>query len=386
MDNLTHSLTGLVVAKAGIERLSPAATTVCVIAANAPDLDGLILLTSGRWTYLQHHRGITHSIIGTLVLILLVPSLLYAGEFVLAQIRKRPRRMRYGGLLLASLIAGATHPLMDWSNNYGVRLLLPWSGKWFYGDLVFIIDPLLWIVLGGAGFLLTSRSKAQSVFWAGLALILTAAVLFIPQQRETFPHRTAFRVIWVLILVGFFLARRAQLGGRLQSSLALGAIATVVLYWSALGIAHHRAYGRALAVANQIAMLRGESIVQVAAMPTLADPFHWQCISDTDRAIYRFNASIIGAPPSLVDVERFEKPKQSEQAAIAAAAQDDRARILLGFARFPVARVKDLDCVGQTVVQFADLRYTEPGGARRGVFALDVEIACPAATKKVEPK
>lgn len=136
MDNLTHSLTGLIVAKAGVERLSPAATTVCVIAANAPDLDSLILLTSGRWTYLHHHRGITHSIIGTLVLIVLVPSLFYAGELALARIRKRPRSLRYAGLLLASLIAGATHPLIDWTNNYGIRLLLPWSGRWFYGDLV----------------------------------------------------------------------------------------------------------------------------------------------------------------------------------------------------------------------------------------------------------
>ncbi|MEP6706605.1 MAG: metal-dependent hydrolase [Pyrinomonadaceae bacterium] len=386
MDNLTHSLTGLIVAKTGIERLSPAATTVCVITANAPDLDGLILLTSGRWTYLQHHRGITHSIAGTLVLIFLVPSICYAGDLALAQIRKRPGRLRYGPLLLASSIAGVTHPIMDWTNNYGVRLLLPWSGKWFYGDLVFIIDPLLWIVLGGAGYLLTSRSKGQSVFWVVLALILTAAILFIPQQREVFPHRTAFRVVWMLILGGLFLARRARLGDRLQSSLAIGAIAIVVLYWSALGMAHHRAYGQALAIANQLAMLRGETIVQVAAMPTLADPFHWQCISDTDRAIYRFQTSIIGGPPPLAEVERFEKPKQDEQAAIATAAQDDRAMVLLGFARFPVARVKNLDCIGQTVVQFADLRYTEPGGARRGVFALNVEIACPAKTKKVEQK
>jgi len=79
---------------------------------------------------------------------------------------------------------------------------------------------LLWIVLGGAGFLLTSRSKAQSFFWAALALILTAAVLFIPQQRETFPHRTAFRVIWALLLSGFFFARRARLGDRLPGWLA----------------------------------------------------------------------------------------------------------------------------------------------------------------------
>jgi len=31
------------------------------------------------------------------------------------------------------------------------------------------------------------------------------------------------------------------------------------------------------------------------------------------------------------------------------------------FARFPVERVIDSSCATQTLVQFADLRYTEPG-------------------------
>ena len=35
---------------------------------------------------------------------------------------------------------------MDWTNNYGMRFLLPWDSRWFYGDLVFIIDPYLWIL------------------------------------------------------------------------------------------------------------------------------------------------------------------------------------------------------------------------------------------------
>ena len=56
MDNLTHSLTGLVLAKSGLERLSPAATPLCVVVANAPDFDILTLLTGDRWIYL--HRPV----------------------------------------------------------------------------------------------------------------------------------------------------------------------------------------------------------------------------------------------------------------------------------------------------------------------------------------
>src|SRR3954469_8473624 len=112
MDNLTHSLVGLAAAKAGLERLSPMATTVCVLAANAPDAD-ILATFGGRWFYLHNHRGITHSIVGPLALALLIPYLVYLGDLILARIRRRQVSVKFRGLLLCSLIASATHPLMD---------------------------------------------------------------------------------------------------------------------------------------------------------------------------------------------------------------------------------------------------------------------------------
>src|SRR5207248_1613406 len=137
MDNLTHSLVGLTSAKAGLEKLSPYATTVCVISANVADADFLSLFAGDRWTLLQYHRGLTHSIVGTIAIGILVASFAFAIERISSKIRQRAPRIRFGGLLLASLIAAATHPVLDWTNNYGVRPLLPWSGHWYYGDLVY---------------------------------------------------------------------------------------------------------------------------------------------------------------------------------------------------------------------------------------------------------
>ena len=74
--------------------------------------------------------------------------------------------------MLASFIVSATHPLLDWTNNYGIRFLLPWSQKWSYGDLVFIVDPYLWLILGGASFLLTARTKLLKFTWAAFAAVL----------------------------------------------------------------------------------------------------------------------------------------------------------------------------------------------------------------------
>src|SRR5438105_14027025 len=104
MDGLTHSLVGLTSAKAGLERLSPYATLTCVLAADAPDIDVVSFFFGGRWTLLQHHRGITHSIVGTLALGILIPTILFGIEWAIARWRKRQRRIQYRGLLLASLI------------------------------------------------------------------------------------------------------------------------------------------------------------------------------------------------------------------------------------------------------------------------------------------
>src|SRR5829696_3603486 len=99
MDNLTHSLVGLAAAKAGLERLSPGATALAVLAANGPDIDILAAL-GGKWFYLHHHRGITHSLAGTLALALLIPSLFYAVDLLVSRVRRRPSRVRFLGLLV----------------------------------------------------------------------------------------------------------------------------------------------------------------------------------------------------------------------------------------------------------------------------------------------
>src|SRR6185436_4948513 len=136
MDNLTHSLVGLTAAKAGLERLSPGATFLCVIAANSPDVDVAILLFGDRWTYLQHHRGITHAIVGVVALAVLLPLIFHGVDRLWSAYRKQPVTTKLRGLMIASLIVTATHPILDWTNNYGIRFLLPWNPQWFYLDLV----------------------------------------------------------------------------------------------------------------------------------------------------------------------------------------------------------------------------------------------------------
>lgn len=375
MDNLTHSLVGLVASKAGLERLSPGTTTLCVLAANAPDADILALVFGGRWTFLHHHRGITHSILGTITLALALPLVFYLGDLLRAKIGGRPRLVRLGGLMVASLVVTATHPIMDWANNYGVRFLLPWNSKWFYGDFVFIVDPFLWLVLGGAAFLLTSKSRKHIIVWMVIALVPSYLVLVGPAGPNRLVYEGLLRLLWIVALIVLVTLYKRKIGGRLGAKIAIIALATVTIYWAGLSVSHAVALNKAKIEAYSIAKGNGEELVNVAATATVANPTYWVCLMETDRATYRFNLSLIHDPPGTTHLVRYEKPPPSDQA-IGQAADDSRVQIFLGFARFPVIRVVGEDCLTQTLVQFADLRYTEPGRGR-GTFSLELPVDCP---------
>ncbi len=375
MDNLTHSLVGLAAAKAGLEKLSPRATTLCILAANAPDAD-IVTLIFGRWTFLHHHRGITHSIVGAFALAVTLPLIFYFADLLIARARKRAPNIRLPGLLLASFIATATHPLLDWTNNYGVRFLLPWNPRWFYGDFVFIVDPFLWIVLGGAAFLLTSKTRKHVIVWIVIALVPSYLVLVAPTGPTRLASETLLRLLWIVALIVLVTLYRRKIGGRTGHRIAVAALAIVTVYCAGLAVIHAVALRQAERQAVNIAKQNAEQIVEVAAMPTLANPTVWVCMLETDRATYRFKLSLLHGPPDTSEIIRYERPEGLSAELVAQAARDGRSQVFLGFARFPVVGVVGEDCATQTLVQFADLRYTEPG-KQRGAFSLDVPVDCP---------
>lgn len=376
MDNLAHSLVGLAAAKAGLEKLSPGATAVCILAANAPDLDFISAISGDRWTVLHYHRGVSHSLLGTLVLALAIPALFCLLERVASHTRGRPARFRFFGLLLASLIACATHPLLDWTNNYGVRPLLPWSGRWFYGDLVFVVDPVLWLVFGAAAFLLTSTSKRQASLWGLLAAMLTILVVYATVIGRGLEHPALVLFGWTAVLLVIISCYRIDLGRRFGAKIAVAAFLTLFAYWGVLGFLHSRALALTAEKASTLVADRNESVVRIAAMPTLANPAHWRGVVETDRAVYRFEVFLTSPRGESKDLVRYGKPDGIDAAAVALAMKDHRTQAFLEFARFPVERVSGGDCATQTLVQFADLRYTEPGKSR-GNFSLELPVECP---------
>lgn len=374
MDNLAHSLVGLAAAKAGLEKLSPGATSVCILAASVPDIDFIAAFFGDRWTVLHHHRGLSHSIVGTLLLGIILPTVFYSIGLVVSRIRRRSSTLRFRGLVVASLVTAATHPILDWTNSYGVRPLLPWSGRWFYGDFVFVVDPVIWVILGAGAFLLTSRSKPLLMFWVFLALVLSALIAYSITAGRGVNHPFAVTTFWVVSLGLIVIAYKADLGRRFGWRLALASFLMLFAYWGSLSLLHVRAIAQGHEEIVRLASSRGEQVTRIAATAVAANPLRWRCLAETDRGLYRFDVRL-GAS-GVQELVRYEKPSSAEAGIIEASRKDRKVQIFFEFARFPAHRIAGADCTTQTLVQLADLRYTEPGRTR-GSFALEVPVDCP---------
>lgn len=149
MDNLTHSLVGALLGQMGLKRKTGLAMPTLIIAANIPDIDAITTLLGGQ-QHLALRRGLTHGPIAILVLPLLLWGVMLAFDQWQTQRGKRPEKrlpVHRGWLLALAYIGCLSHPLFDWFNSYGIRLLEPFSSQWFYGDTLFIIDIWLWAAL-----------------------------------------------------------------------------------------------------------------------------------------------------------------------------------------------------------------------------------------------
>jgi inner membrane protein len=173
MDNLTHTLTGLMLSRAGLNRFSTRPALVLMLAANVPDID-VASLIGGPLDYLHYHRWYTHAI-AMAPLMAILPVL-----FVCA-LEKSFKAWKSAYIL--SLIGVASHLLLDWTNSYGIRLLLPFSAQWLHLDITNVVDIWIWLVLLIAlfgpmlGGLVSSEIGAKPGTGRSMAVLALALVL-----------------------------------------------------------------------------------------------------------------------------------------------------------------------------------------------------------------
>lgn len=296
MDNLTHTLTGLALSRAGLNRWYARPALVLMIAANIPDID-VTWSYRGTLTYVEHHRAITHSIP-------MIPIMALLPVLIACAVGRTTKGWKPAWGI--AIVGVASHLLLDWTNAYGIRLLLPFSSRWFQLDLNNIFDFWIWGVL--------------LLAWLGP---------------------------WLAKLVSGEIGAPAGSG----RALAVFALSFIAVY----------DFGRFLAHQRAIAMLssrvyRGEVPIRLAAFPGSAgNPFAWSGWVETSGAVEHFSLDVRSEfdPASGAIIY---KPDNSR--AMDAARQSQTFQEFLKFARFPLWRVTPVaDPEGGSEVDLRDWRF-----------------------------
>lgn len=302
MDNLTHTLTGLMLSRAGINRWCPRATAILLISSNFPDIDA-VYSYGGSLDYLDHHRGITHALLAVPVLAALAA--------VIVRVAGR-RRLPWARAVIAGCAGVLSHLLLDFTNTYGVRLLLPFSSEWLRLDITNVVD--LWI-------------------WALLTLCVAGPLLsrLVSSEIGAKPGTGRGAAIFAL------LALSCYEGGR------------YLIHQRAVNVLESYNYA-------------GSAPRRVGAFPDFANPFSWNTVVETPKAalIQRIN---LLQPYDPAGGAPFYYPRQTE--ALEAARRTDVFQRYLRFAQFPFWQVSPVaQPEGGVRVEAMDLRFGTPPAPR----------------------
>lgn len=304
MDNLAHALAGAALGRAGLRKRTGLGTATLVIAANLPDIDAVssVLERSLAW-----RRGWTHGPIALAVLpIFLVLAMVAFDRWQVGRGTRPSARdpIRAGWLLALAYIGILSHPLLDLLNTYGVRFLMPFSDRWFYGDALFIVD--VWV-------------------WSALAL-----GVFASRRRE----------------------RRGDITAARPAIVAIVAVAAYAGAMVAAGAAAERYVTREV-------VARGMRPVAVLASPVPINPFRRRIVFDTGDA-FGFG-DLRWTPMPRLTLEPELVPTNMHQPAVAAAgAQERRVADFLYWSRFPFAEVRE--GADGAHVTIGDARYNRRPG------------------------
>ncbi len=336
MDNLTHTMVGWTLSKAGLERKSPLALPILLIGANLPDAEVVRNLFGGN--YLESHRGISHAPVGILGL-----SFVLAGAFWLYE-RRRPatsgRRTKFWLLWGIALAGLATHPFLDYLNDYGIRPLLPFSSAKYYGDLLTLINPWVWLIFGCALFLLT-QSRFGRIAWLTLGIVCAVVVCAGWSLFEG--------LLWIVSLAAaLWLGRLAQ---RRRFNPGVVALATFLLFLGGVEWAHESVRRSAERLGPGLVPRRVEKISVLPGRP--GSIRSWTVVMETAREYYIADVGLQDwgkRPP------RFEEyDKNLDNTYYQLARQDPAVAVLIDFARFPAVTVESTH--GSHTVILRDLRY-----------------------------
>jgi inner membrane protein len=297
VDNLTHTLFGLVLADAAAVALpKPPSARVrglfrvaSAVGNNFPDLDFLYAkITPGKLGYLLHHRGHTHTLLAAVVLGALTFALLAAWGRRRAFALSRVETLALAGL---SLFGPFCHVGMDALNNYGVHPFWPAHDGWFYGDALFIVEPWFWV------FSIPPLALASATRWGRIVLALCLAgglILAWVMPVAGWPTALLLTLGSAATLLG-----SVRLGERGRAILGLGGVVLVTVVFAG---ASRLARATLLEAVN--AQPSSSGLVNVAdavLTPLPANPICWQgIVVGRHEGMYRLEVAVVSIAPESV--------------------------------------------------------------------------------------
>lgn len=313
MEPVTHALTSIALGRAGLNKITRAATPMLLVSSLIADVDWVTRL-AGAAAFLHGHRTATHSLAGTAVIVAAVAAASwFAG-------RKYPKfAVGIIPALAICAVGAGTHLLLDLLNGYGVKLLWPFRAKWFAWDLADSMDS--WILF----FLLAG-------------LLIPELFRLVLEEIGSKPKRHGRQrgAIVSLVCVAGFIAWRAS------------------AHQQAVALLDSREY-------------RGQTPLVVAAFATPSNPFLWSGIVETDNAVINLEVPLgLGRAfdPYLADVHFKPDPSVTLKNAVASSTAIE----FLNFARFPLASVQPQGDGFQ--VRLRDLRFESERAGQRGMIAV----------------
>jgi inner membrane protein len=215
---------------------------------------------------------------------------------------------RWGLLFLFAYIAGLSHILLDFTNNYGIRPFWPFSEKWYSWDIVFIAEPVLWAVL-----------------------------------------------VLGLVVPGFFALINQEIGmkqkGPRGRAAAICGLLAMVLLWMVRDYEHRRAVN-----ALRARTYEQEEPIRVGAYPTYINPFKWHGVVETGSVFVLAEVDSLFEPEVDPGARWHYKPEETP--VTLAAKRSYLGRVYLDWAKFPITETEKT-ANGGYVVHFYDLRFEQ---------------------------
>ncbi len=332
-----------------------AAYLASALANNLPDVDFLVtwITTPRPLGNLLHHRGHTHTFVWAL------PFGLLLGWSVLGWLARRGAgfsKLEKRWVLGLALAGSMLHIAMDYGNNYGVHPFWPFSGAWFYGDTIFIVEPLWWAVSIPVLALAATRRWLKVTLLVLLLAVLTLSAL-VP-----FVSRASLAALLVASGVSLAVARLATPRGRAGFAIA-GVLAVAALFVVSAARAE-----RALR-AGVMAAFPALRVHDIAKTPMPANPFCYTALVVGEQgSTYRVLSAVVATLPSLVPVEQC--PLDADAAPTAPMSPIDRAeRSDLRWLKQYRAELPELrklwasDCRFRALLKFVRVPYVTSGSA-----------------------